>query len=542
MPAVKKQRRGAAVPKTKPSQESASTSISSFTRVSKSVGNANIKKEDTIAVSTPKKAVKLEAITPASRKRKVVASIEDDSSSDERPTKTATSPAKKSTSTSTSAATTTTTTPAKRGRGRPPKKQRPEPTPRKRGRSPSASDTDVSGFDVGTLKKLRLESPSPLRFSTPLTADTSVAGSDIEPDTTNPSKSGELPAEVLSLIDLHAAFLKTLSLHYAHNGTNVPADLRLLSPNIARAWGRKKVTDAEIRICLGVLDGPLSSTLPSSSPFTLINYGRGKICVETKQAGTFGPLNETKLNALFRANIKVLWSGFSRNSEHGDDNSGASSFASTLPKAPITLCESVAKASPLLLKGQQRLEDLKHGIAVKKVKLEKPYASVTTTSTLAITTSSSTSQTNSSSSSTTTPAAPQKLSLLDRIRLKSQQKLSAPPGLSAAQLSRRAALQRTEEVASLIGMLSRASSSDSTGGRISFAMSALIQTLKDSFRMGISKPEGADCVRLLAAEVAPEWLRIVTLNGKENVVVETGCEVGKPEVARRVRGILEREE
>ncbi|KAJ8113115.1 hypothetical protein ONZ43_g5226 [Nemania bipapillata] len=327
MPTVKQQRRAVASPRAKTSQQNVSSSISSFARVSKTAGKANVKKE--LCPLTPKKDVKLEAITPASRKRKIIPSIEDDSSADEKPSKLLTSSAAKSTSSNTATPTQT----VKRGRGRPPKKARPEPTPRKRVRSPSISDSDVSSIDTRALfKKLRLES-SPSRSSSPLTADTSIAGSDIELDT-NPIKLNKLPEEILSLIALHTAFLKTLTLHYAHHGSNVPADLRVLCPNIARAWGKKKVTDADIRICLGILGG--SSPSPSSSPFCLSNYGRGKICVEIEQSRSFGPLNENKLNTLFRTNLTTLWTEFLSNTKR-DTSKGASAFLPTLPKAPVTL-------------------------------------------------------------------------------------------------------------------------------------------------------------------------------------------------------------
>ncbi|KAI1748709.1 hypothetical protein F4782DRAFT_345286 [Xylaria castorea] len=507
MPATKQQRKVVASSKAKISQQNVSSSISSFTRLSKNVGNSNVKKE--LTPLTPKKDTKLKAITPASRKRKVIASIEDDSSADESPIKPAASIITKSAFSST---TTTPVQPAKRGRGRPPKKARPEPTPRKRVRSSSVSDSDVSSIDTGVLfKKLRLES-SPSRFSSPATADTSVAGSDNEFDT-RPAKSGGLPEEVLSLIHLHTAFLKTLTLHYAHNGSNIPADLRVLCPNIARAWGKKTVTDADVRICLGILNKSPSS--PSSGPFSLSNYGRDKICVEIEQSSSFGPLNENKLNTLFRTNISALWAEFLANGQRD-----APAFLTTLPKAPVTLCDSVAKASPLLLKGQRRLEDLKHGIAVKKQEkaASKPSTAVPDTP--------------------MTNADGKKMSLLDRIRFKSLQRSALPAGLSPAQLERRAALQRAEEVAALVGMLSRASGD---GGRVSFTMAALLEKLKDSFRMGISKQEGAACLRLLASEVAPDWVRVVTLAGRENVVVEVACELGKPEVARRVQSILDRD-
>ncbi|KAI1416107.1 hypothetical protein F5Y13DRAFT_186358 [Hypoxylon sp. FL1857] len=519
-PAVKQQRRKALTkPKAATSPiKHASASISSFARVSKPITKTDAKKEEHVVAVTPKKDTVVEPLTPASRKRKVVASIEDsDLSADETPKKKKLSfPAVKSPK--------VVSEPTKRGRGRPSEKARPEPTPKKRARSSSVSDSDESSINTGVLlKRLRLES-SPSRCSSPLTASTPITDySEIDTDNDFTStKTGQLPREVLDLIDLHSALLKTLTLHYAHNGSNVPADLRVLSPNVARAWGKKKVTDADIRICLGVLG--MDTTATNSNPlFSLSNYGRGKICIEidSTQHRSGRPLDEKKLNDLFRDNLTSLWSQFAANGA-----SDFSTFASTLPKAPVTLCESIAKAAPVLAKGQKRLEELKHGIAIKKQEKEAK--------------ANPQQQKQTSNDVPMTNADGSKMSLLDRIRFKSLQKAAAAPtGLSQTQLERRAALQRAAEVAACLGMLSRAGGQG--GSRVSFTMAATTEKLKDSFRMGISREEGAACVRLLAKEVAPEWVRVITLSGRENVVVDVDRELGKAEVEWRVRGLLERE-
>ncbi|KAG4218456.1 hypothetical protein PC116_g33064 [Phytophthora cactorum] len=90
----------------------------------------------------------------------------------------------------------------------------------------------------------------------------------------------------------------------------------------------------------------------------------------------------------------------------------------------------------------------------------------------------------------------------------------------------------------MLGMLSRAAGQ---GGRVSFTMTATLEKLKDSLRMGVSREEGAACVRLLASEVAPEWVRVVAIAGRENVVLETDRQPSKADVEGRVRGLLERE-
>ncbi|KAK7756016.1 hypothetical protein SLS62_001959 [Diatrype stigma] len=565
-----------------------SSNINSFARVSKSIGNSDLKKASTTTTPTSQKNVRPEATTttPDSRKRKAAAPIEDsDSSADDEATPT--KPTLSRSALKATATATATPSPAKRGRGRPPKKARPTPAPapvpepatkpapalalrKKRARSPSpsaVSDSEKSTVDAGALfKRLRIES-SPSRCSSPATADTSIAGSDDDDDddcyhSSAAKRNLALPDDLLALIDLHSAFLKTLTLHYAHNGTNVPADLRLVLPNVARAWGKKAVTEADVRVCLGVLNlhAPAASSAAAAragnSLFSLSNYGRGKICVEIDPSHGSGPLDEKKLNGVFRANLTSLWIQHRATNKGGrrgggglsSDNAAVAAtaaFVQTLPKAPITLCESVAKASPVLAKGQRRLEELKHGIALKNQnQSQKTKMNQTTTAT---TTTTTTTNASGGEDAPMRNADGTKMSLLDRIRHKALQKSLALGGggdaqnLTPAQLARRAALQRAPAVAAVVGMLARASSDAGSGnGRVSFTMAALLEKLKDSLRSGISRDEGAACVRRLAAEVAPEWVRVVVLAGRggENVVVEVERQPSKAEVERRVAAIV----
>ncbi len=680
--------------------------ISSFARVSKvTTGNSDLKKKTTTTTTTTatstipisQKSVRLEAITPDSRKRKAAAAaVEDDSSSPPPSSSTDGTPSGSRPALSRTTPAASSPPPKKRGgRGRPPKKTRAaDPGPAKallkRARSPSTSDSERSSVGAGALfKRLRIES-SPSRGSSPATtADTfsSVAGSDDEAkdggrdiissssnnnnnnnnnNSGNRGKPGQLPDDLLGLVDLHAAFLKTLTLHYVHNGVHVPADLRALCPNVARAWGKRKVTPADIRLCIGVLGASSASasastvttntTTTKGNPFSLSDYGRGKICVEIdpSHGGGPAPLDERRLNGLFRDNLASLWTRHRRaaaaataTATNHDDRSDnitttttaaaaaaiTAQFTNMLPRAPVTLCESVAKASPVLAKGQRRLEELRHGIALRRQ--EKEAAKVARMGpSLSSTSSSSPSPSPSPSSSSPaerqgrdeggdksgggngagadadaapyppssppSPATPEtrekeeeeeeeeeeekktpttttegtgtgtgtgtraKTSLLDRIRYRSLQRslsasASSATDLSPAQLARRAALQRAPGVAAVVGMLARASGDGygyGYGGRVSFPMPALLGKLKDSLRCGISREEGAACVRLLAAEVAPEWVRVVALAGRrgggggaaaaaaavvENVVLETGREPGKSAVEARVRDILARE-
>jgi DNA replication factor Cdt1 C-terminal domain len=317
----------------------------------------------------------------------------------------------------------------------------------------------------------------------------------------------ELPQELIDLLDLQVAFLKALSIQHAHNGANAPVDMRTVCPSIAQAWGKRKVTLGDIRRCVGVLNWTpfTSDKFPPQSPFYLSDYGRGKICIEFYPNAETGPLREQKLNMDFEANLRNLW--FT-----GGDQT-VQLFINSLPKAEVKASASAAKAATLLAKGQRTLEELKNGVVRKQ---QEKQAKVEAAPTL-------------------NPDGT-KMSLLDRIRYKEIQQSQAAPGPSPAELQRQAALQRADDVAAVIGMLCLATSNGQA--RISFTITALMIKLKDSLRTPISQEDSACCIRLLATEVAPQWLRIVTIGGRENIVVQTAFQPSKAAVQDRVKALL----
>jgi hypothetical protein len=308
---------------------------------------------------------------------------------------------------------------------------------------------------------------------------------------------GKLPTELLDILNLHSSFLTALSLYHAHNGTQTPADLRVLCPDVSRAWGKRKVMLEDIRRILGVLNNDITEDKSQYNRplahLSLSDYGHGKICVETKNGigkdrKASAPLDENRLNNAFGRNLQKLW-----NDRERDEEAIVSIFIGNLPLEPITTCSSLTKISPLLAKGQRRLEDLKAGILLKK-QVEKEQA---------ITVS-------------ITDEKGRKLTLLERLKAKElrQSTLPAPP--SKAELGRRAALHRLEEVVSVLSLLTTSTSIGQQ--RVSFTMPTVLGKLKDSFKTPISREEGETCVRLLASDIAPEWLRVVKM-GKTNAVV-----------------------
>jgi hypothetical protein len=343
-------------------------------------------------------------------------------------------------------------------------------------------------------------------------------------DRRSPKNDFDLPLELLDLLDLHAAFLKTLSMQYAHLGTNSPIDLRTIFSSVTRTWGKRQVTLDDIQRLVGVLSWtPIKSDRAQqqqlNSPFFLSDYGRGKICVEFHPNAESGPLREHKLNMDFEANLRTLWL-----SRREQPSASTTLFIATLPKAAVKPCPSLAKSSRVL-KNQQTIDELKTSIALKRQEKGMPKASPPATNT-------------TNAANTTNNASPSngpKLSVLDRIRLKSQSQTAGTGGPTPAELQRRAALQRAADVAAVIGMLCKATAAQA---RMAFTMAALQVRLRDSSRTPVSHEDGAACVRLLAAEVAPQWLRVVTVAGKENVVVQPAFQPSKAEVEERVKVLL----
>jgi hypothetical protein len=255
-----------------------------------------------------------------------------------------------------------------------------------------------------------------------------------------------------------------------------------------------------------------SSDLPIVQ-LNLSDYGLGKICIELKDNTTKGtkaiqPLDEDRLNGIFSDNLRDLW-----NARNCDGELDISQFLAGLPLEPIVPCPSLTKISPLLEKGQRRLEDLKLGIKVKKEAEEEKVKAI--------------------------PAAVAKgplPSLLERLRAKQLLQASLPAPPTKEELARRAGLHRLEEV---VGVLSVLTTSTSLGqARVSFTMPTVLEKLKDSLRSPISREEGETCVKLLASDIAPEWLKVVKMGKSQAVVVNRPSRPGDMDLKLRIERAL----
>lgn len=348
----------------------------------------------------------------------------------------------------------------------------------------------------------------------------------------------ELPDELLDLINLHSSFLTALSLHYAHNGSMTPADLRNLEPSIERAWRKRRVAVDDVRKILAIERKSCGYDIGGAGTLFLSDYGHSKICVEIADIrnGQRRPINEEALNALFLKNLKQQWTTYKTTPSTATLT--PSTFVSNLPLLPITPCISLSKIAPLLSKGQRRLEDLKAG-AIRAQQQKRPNTSSANTLT-------STLQEQKAKQKATARST----DLLSRIKAKQYHQSTLPPPPSAGVLAWKAALQRIAEVAPVLESLAVASakhvnddaSADDVAGlratHVSFTMPTLVQHLQMSLRNPIGKEEASNCIKALA-EVAAEWVAIREV-GKIVSVTVRGLGLARVEMAKRVSVLMER--
>jgi len=243
------------------------------------------------------------------------------------------------------------------------------------------------------------------------------------------------------------------------------------------------------------------------SHLSLSDYGHGKICIEIdtyqEKAGRLArPVNEDLLNEIFVSGLRNTWDA------RWEVDMKPKEFIESLPLEPITICSSVTKMTPLLAKGQRRLENLRAGIRVKKEAAKEKALE----------------QKNGSGTKPT---------LLERLRAKQLHQSTLTPPPSKAELDRKQALQRIDEVVAVLTILSTSSSVGQQ--RISFTIPTVLGKLKDSFRTPISKGEGETCVRLLASEIAPEWVKIAKMGKVEAIVVNRDERPREQDIKERVK-------
>ena len=349
----------------------------------------------------------------------------------------------------------------------------------------------------------------------------------------------QLPDELQDLINLHSSFLTALALHYAHNGSMTPADLRILTPTVERSWRKRKVTLEDVRRILALERSQVENKQERVPQLYLSDFGNRKICVEngdksTSQQAHRRPVNEEALNQRFAHNLEQEWISYI--TTQSIDPSPLA-FISTLSLLPITLCSSLSQTNILLSKGQRRLEDLKAGAI--KAQHQKPLSTTT-------------GNTTPHQKPNTKQTASRSTDLLSRIRAKQLHQSTLPLPPSAEVLARKSALQRLTEISpvleSLVVSSKKHDNDDALHGALpprqqhmshaSFTMPTMVQHLQMSLRNPIGKEEAVRCARLLA-ELAPEWIAVREV-GKLTCVIVRGLGVGREQMARRISFEMEK--
>lgn len=380
-------------------------------------------------------------------------------------------------------------------------------------------------------------SPSLLSSSSPTTHFNTRPSSPVSAESESPQhyESHQLPDELQELINLHSSFLTTLSLHYAHNGSMTPADIRNLGPGIERVWRKRRVTEEDMRRILAVGQPEGARGHERARPLFLSDYGHGKVCVEIAdhsglQTATKRPVNEEVLNTVFLRGLQQRWSCYKTNNPA---DPSPSNFIASLALLPITPCTSLSKIAPLLSKGQRRLEDLKAG-AIKAQQMPLSITSANPT-TLAQP------KTKQSSARST--------DLFSRLKAKQLHQSTLPLPPSAEALARKSALQRLPEITPVLESLAFSSKKHANDDAaavdvrsmetpVSFTMPTLVQHLQMSLRNPIGKEEIIRSIRMLA-EVAPEWVGLKEVGRMLGVTIK-GAGFRKDEVKRRIEGLLEK--
>ncbi|TID17409.1 hypothetical protein E2P81_ATG07981 [Venturia nashicola] len=335
----------------------------------------------------------------------------------------------------------------------------------------------------------------------------------------------DVPLEIEDLMNLNSAFLTALALQYAHHGSASPVDIRTLTPSVTKAWGKRKATVEDITLCLGVT----ASKNTKRNAFVLSNYGNGRVCVELggkkqRKGFMYQGFNETEMRQQFELNLERAWKKWSAK---GDTKA----FIQDLPRAEIRKCSSLVKLEPTLAKGQQRLDQVlgpkeSRHLKRRKVTFAEEPATVKKEEDVSVPAA----EPVEVESATQKPAtsATRGLDLLTRIQQKQHALSLLPTGPSQDQQNHTRALQRVEEILTILDLLA---AGKGTGSRVSFPLPPLIQSIQASLRSPMEKEEVQRVLDIMVEEVAKGFVKIVGFGGVRACVVNRILRP-RPEVLR----------
>jgi hypothetical protein len=382
--------------------------------------------------------------------------------------------------------------------------------------APPTPQETPSKTAAALFNKLNIDSlsrPIPIAFpKKPLDYDT-------PPDT--PAEESELdlsfPRELEDLQDLHASFLAACSMYYSHNGTSTGIEINALLPTVTKHWKKRAVTLPDIQRMLAVVS-------QQDREFILEDCGRAGVRLTRAQPRgralkrNASYIDEEGLNTRFEDALQQSWREWQSTTSTEDQSAAAAAaaFIAQLPRLEIAPTESTPKLSPIFTRGEQRLADIKASQAAKTTAKAPPPATTTTT--------------------ITTPSPHSRsTALFDRIRAKQHAASHQPAGPTKAELERRSALQRIEDVARVLCLLC------GRKDRCTFSMQAVTQQVRQSLRNPVSAADVWTCVTVMAAEITPEFVRVVRSGDVLGVVVTRAGAVEVGELRARVRRACVRE-
>lgn len=335
----------------------------------------------------------------------------------------------------------------------------------------------------------------------------------------------DVPLEIEDLMNLNSAFLTALALHYAHHGSASPVDVRTLTPSVTNAWGKRKATIEDIRLCLAVT----SSKNTKRNAFILSNYGNGRICIEMggkkqRKGFMYQGFNETEMRQQFESNLERAWKKWS-------DKEDTKAFIQDLPLAEITKCSSLVKLEPSLAKGEQRLDQVlgpkeSRHMKRRKVTFAEELVEVKKEDDAPVPAAEPMEVESAAPKPATTAA--RGLDLLNRIQQKQHVLSLLPAGPSQDQQNHTRALQRVEEILTILDLLA---AGKGTGSRVSFPLPPLIQSIQASLRSPMDKEEVQRVLDIMVEEVAKGFVKIVGFGGVRACVVNRIMRP-RPEVLR----------
>jgi len=316
-------------------------------------------------------------------------------------------------------------------------------------------------------------------------------------------------AQISGLEDLKSlfrSFLEAYSLFLAHSGAGTPLYLNELLARVTKSWKKRAVTVTDIRRLLGIMgDG---------CDLSLVDNGEEMYCLESKElTAQTAAVGIQNLIQQFHHRLERRWARYSACTTIDNHAGIMQAFLNSLPLSKVAVSE-VALDPSKPTKGSVRLDLLRANQQATKKSLQTK---------LQITPISQDSKTPTAISNRST-------NLIDRILAK-QALSSNEHGPTKADLDRRAALDRVEDVALVLDFLA------GSRPRASFSMQAVVQHLQNSMKNPIARSEVEMCVELMAKEVSPRFVSIIRSGTVYGVVITKSGRMGQGDLRKKVEAL-----